>query len=513
MSQHAIQRFDLTLDKPVVYTDGISIQTAQLTLIPGPDSRIDDVRLSINHKTPNARGVFRWNPWYGFMEDTWVTTGHESVELLPDRSEQITNPDGTLTFIFRWRIITGTPETENNTVSYFWAERRHEYIINWQLGEPTFDIFSPPINHILSTGEDLSNGVLGLPVLTTVQPYSNLMLSTAGTALVPLRETTRERMSSAMGNFITSNTPANIYQMIVTRHGLSGAHAYSTLKKGTPVYQTGMDQVAGSMNLVTSTLGQRYRVIGVTAVHGETDHDRDRADEYETNLVEWQNDYETDVKALTGQTENVPLFIDQLSSWTGMNSATSGIPLAQLAAAENNSGKIILVTPKYFFPYADETRLNGYGYRWLGEYYGKVIKKVVADEDPWTPLSPRTITRTNNVITIIFDVPVPPLVFDTDRVLTQTNYGFEYWNPNDPATQISSVAITTPDTVEIILNQVPSDTTEEHLRYAFTGTPGAIPGTPGSARGNLRDSDAAVSQYTTSSPLGHTLTPAARLIR
>lgn len=498
---------DVSVDKPLVYADGVDVQTARLTLNPGPDSRIDDVRIMVNPKTPNARGSFRWNPWYGFQEDTWHTTGHEYAELLPVRSERITNPDGTITFVFRWRVLPGTPETEENTVSYFWAERRNDYIVNWQTANATFTIHAPPVNHILSTGEDLSNGVLGLPVLTTVQPYSNLMLSNASDALIPLRETTRERMSSAMGNFITANTPGNIYQTVVTRHGLSGAHAYSTLKKGTTAYGNGMGQVTDVKNLAETTLGKRHRVIAVTAVHGETDHERERADEYEANLVEWQHDYETDVQAITGQTENIPLFTDQMSSWTGMGSATSGIPVAQLAAAENNPGKIIIVGPKYFLPYADETRLNGYGYRWLGEYYGKIIKKVVVDGETWTPLSPRTITRNGNVITAVFNVPVSPLVFDTDRVLAQTNYGFEYWNPNDSATIISTVTITAPDTVEITLNQTPTDTSYERLRYAFTGTPGskAGPYDAGSARGNLRDSDATTSQYTTSSPLGYTL--------
>ncbi|MCL2726597.1 MAG: hypothetical protein FWD69_19430 [Polyangiaceae bacterium] len=43
---------------------------------------------------------------------------------------------------------------------------------------------------------------------------------------------------------------------------------------------------------------------------------------YEANLVEWQSDYENDVKALTGQAIDVPLFETHMSSWPVMGSAT-----------------------------------------------------------------------------------------------------------------------------------------------------------------------------------------------
>ena len=40
------------------------------------------------------------------------------------------------------------------------------------------------------------------------------------------------------------------------------------------------------------------------------------------DLVQWQHDYDTDVKAITAQTTDVRLFTDQVGSWT----STSAIP-------------------------------------------------------------------------------------------------------------------------------------------------------------------------------------------
>lgn len=85
------------------------------------------------------------------------------------------------------------------------------------------------LNHILSTGQSLSTGEGGTPVLTTSQPYQNEMLS--GTSLVPLVESGVETISSSMANFITSETENSNYQVAVTRHGVGGT-GYGGLKKG-----------------------------------------------------------------------------------------------------------------------------------------------------------------------------------------------------------------------------------------------------------------------------------------
>ena len=362
------------------------------------------------------------------------------------------------------------------------------------LSAPTGQINSNDyLNHILSTGQSLSVGSGGSPALSTTQPYDNKMLS--GDALAPLVESGVETISSAMANFITSNTEENNYQIAVTRHGVGGT-AYSGLKKGTAPYALGISQTSSVYGAAVG-LGKTDRAIGVTVIHGESDHDKGiTAAQYEGYLEEWQNDYQTDVRAITGQSNVIPLFTDQMGSFTKYGEAVSPIPSAQLAAAEDNPDKIYLVGPKYFLPYSsDGIHLTNTSYRWLGEYYGKVIKKVAVDKEEWKPLAPQQIYRIGKEIYAKFDVPEGPLQFDTSLVLAKENYGFEYYDASSSAS-ISSVEIVGDDTVKVTLNTVPTGN-DQRLRYAYTGTVGANAGanSEGSARGNLRDSDDTVSQY------------------
>ncbi len=346
------------------------------------------------------------------------------------------------------------------------------------------------INHILSTGQSLSVGYNGSPALSTTQPYANKMLS--GASLVALVESGVETISSAMANTITSLVSANAFQVAVTMHGVGGT-PYAGLMQGTTPYNNGIAQVTSVFNAAATDLSKVSRVVGVTVIHGESDTIAGNGGNYEGYLVDWQNDYQTDASAITGQSGIIPMFTDQISSFTGYNQTTSEVPMAQLAAAEHNPGKIILVTPKYFFTYSDIAHLTNAGYRWLGEYYGKVMKQVIVDHQPWTPLSPRQIVRNGNVIYARFNVPVAPITLDTVRVSQATNYGFAYADDSSSAS-ISSVTLEDSQTVKITLNGTPTGTNQK-LRYAYTGTSGATPGaqSSGAARGNLRDSDPAVS--------------------
>jgi hypothetical protein len=359
------------------------------------------------------------------------------------------------------------------------------------------------LNHILGTGQSLSVGANGSPSLSTNQPYDNLMLSggflQTGTDLIPLVEGLTqwdipvETISSALGNTLTALSPQTNYTSIVTRHGWGG-RTYDQLKQGSTYYATGMDQVRNAL-AAAQIRGDIYRgVVAVTTVHGESDHLEGNGAYYSDYLLEWQSDYNADVKALTGQTNDIPMFLCQMSSYTKYNSTTSLIPSAQLWAAENSTMHT-LVCPKYFLTYSDGIHLTAQSYRHLGEYYGKVLKHVLVDEESWQPLLPTRITLDGTNLVVDFHVPAPPLVLDTNAVLAQTDYGFEYADDASSAA-IQSVTVTDADTITIALTAIPSGA-NPRLRYAHTGIAGSWAGwdQPGSARGNVRDSDATPSLY------------------
>ncbi len=346
--------------------------------------------------------------------------------------------------------------------------------------------------HIVSTGQSLSLGSQGSPALTTEQPYENVQLS--GTSLVPLVESSVETMSSALANTLTNLSPLEDTMSAVTVGGLGGS-AYSVIKKGTATYNGNLTKATNVKN-AAAELGIPEKIAGVTVIHGETDMLNDvSAETYESYLVEWQSDYNTDLKAITGQEEDIPLFTDQTSSQSGYSKITAGVPIGQLAASENHPGDIILIGPKYFLTYDDNVHLVNTSYRWLGEYYGKVFKKVLIDGESWRPLSPDQATRVGNEVYVDFHVPEGELVFDTTLVIERTNYGFEYYDDASSAT-ISSVEIHDEDTVKVTLSTTPTGG-NQRIRYAYTTNTFTWPGAQkvNSAGGNLRDTDSTESLY------------------
>jgi hypothetical protein len=358
-------------------------------------------------------------------------------------------------------------------------------------------------NHILSTGQSLSIGTLGAPALTKTQPYDNKMLDATATALIPLIEPTTnglnncESMSSAMANTISALALG--YNSIVSLNGVSGV-AYSVLKKGTPAYKKGLDRISAGLKMSIED-NKPYKVAAITVVHGESDQKNGRtAAEYESYLKQWMTDYQTDIQAITGQSDVIPLFTDQNSSWGNYTVATPEVPLGQLNASINNPGKIILVTPKYTLDYYDNVHLKNYSYRRLGEYYGKVMKKVLVDKQPWIPLSPKTVTISGNIIKVKFNVPVGPLAFDTTAVIKAANYGFEYSDDSNSTTltgNLSDIVIIAPDEIQLKLINAPAVGSNPKLRYAYTAVKGVKAGRDivGSPKGNLRDSDQTPSTY------------------
>ena len=268
-------------------------------------------------------------------------------------------------------------------------------------------------------------------------------------------------------------------------------------------FDDGMRQVQDAKALATAR-GSSYVVRAVTAVHGETDHyyvgfplngtdgTPGKIQNYSDAMLEWQADYETQVKSRTGQTLPVPLFISQMSGWT--DKPASAIANYQLNAHERAPGKVVLVTPGYPLPFAtDCLHYTSHSNRRLGEYFAKAYLRHVLQGKTWEPTRPTSVTRVNNVLTVKFAVPVPPLVLDTTLVTNPGNYGFRYLDSaGTPA--ISSVAVTAPDTVTITLASTPTGA-NKHLTYAQNAPSPACPGPTQGPRGNVRDSDTTPSMY------------------
>jgi hypothetical protein len=356
------------------------------------------------------------------------------------------------------------------------------------------------LHHVLGTGQSLAAGVGGEPPLSTTQPYANRMFATGvlagGAALssfVPLVERDVETMSSGLSTFVGASARAAgaSHDLLVSVHAVGG-QPYATMKKGTPTYATSIAQAVAGLG-VARAAGLAYDVTAVTSADGGGDHVA-RNPHLDTDLAEWQRDFDADLRALTGQADPIPLFNTQYSSWTEYD-AVSPVPLAQLRAHVDNPGKVVVVGPRYPFAYGpDGVHLTNHGYRQMGEYYAKAYRRVVLERGAWEPTRPRSVTRAGAAITVRFFVPAPPLVFDTTLARDPGHLGFEYTDdaPSPPA--ITGVALDGPDQVTVTLAAEPTGS-NRRVRYAYTGIFGNKAGLQTGARGNLRDSDATPSRY------------------
>ncbi len=410
----------------------------------------------------------------------WVTFPHEesSVEGI-----LVNNLSNEVSYDFKVSSIGETEQSLPTTIYSITPQQNSLFTSN---------------NQIIATGQSNAMGTNAFPALSTIQPYSNKMLNAELNAFIPLTEPitngipqSGETMSSAFANMVTflaSSTIPN-YSSIISLNAIPGV-PYTTLMQGTPTYMNALSQVEIAKNL--SLLENKTLIVpAVTTVHGESDEiGGTTSEQYENYLIEWQNNYEDDIRSITGQEEPIPLFFDQMSSWTSYDFPTPRVAIGQYNAAKNHPDKIIMVTPRYIFDSVDHiSHMSNYSQRRLGEYYAKVYKKIIIDGEDWKPLTPTNITLTGNTVSAEFYVPVPPLAFDTMNVMLKENYGFEYFDESNSA-NITDVQITSPNTVTITLSNTPTGD-NPRLRYAYTGIPGSWTGRyiTGSARGNLRDSD------------------------
>jgi hypothetical protein len=342
------------------------------------------------------------------------------------------------------------------------------------------------------------------------------------TKFLPLVEGDRffspvETMSSGLANQATKIAKEKYgkatFDSLVSLHGRSG-NAYICLRKGgCPTWWAGATnvkpfddatkQIEDAYALATAA-GKSYVVRAATAIHGEHDHysltggysyfPTERTDgagmvnDYGEALEEWQRDYEGTAKAITGQTQPVPLLVSQYSHWN--DGSHTEIAFLQLAAHLRSKGKVVVVGPTYVLPYSSNClHFLSHAERQLGEYFAKAYARIVVQGRRWEPLRPTNATLAGDVVTVRYHVPVPPLVIDTKLVSEAPSYGFELGGDAPPA--IAKVEIAGPDTVKITLASAWTGATKR-LRYAYTFS-GCVNGMT-SARGNIRDSDATPSQ-------------------
>jgi hypothetical protein len=393
------------------------------------------------------------------------------------------------------------------------------------------------ITGIIGTGQSLSVGAMS-PTPTDVSKqahFNNSKLggvtgnppfnaNANGLSLVPLTELIRplaagypsaypaniygETFHSAMATQITTLAKAAGAADYVTAHTVVGesGQAMSVIDKSAGPSPDGANASrayasslfeASAIRRLAQAQNKTYGIGAIILTHGETDSGNNN---YEAAMVKLWTDYNTDLQAITGQTQSIPLITSQQHAYgpTAPNLGPATATLAQWKVGLDNPGQLICSGPKYQYPYyTDNVHLVNAGYEALGEKYAEVYFQAVVLGNAWQPLQPTTVEHSGNVVTVHFHIPVPPLAWDTQLTAPnqgnewQAGKGFELRTGNTKI-GITSVQIVD-DAVQITAAaNVPAGAI---VGYAASATSPALTGVA-PRRGLLKDSDAMVGAFT-----------------
>jgi hypothetical protein len=198
---------------------------------------------------------------------------------------------------------------------------------------------------------------------------------------------------------------------------------------------------------------------------------------YRDQLMAYRRQWSADLCAMTGQSGELPMFTYQTLGPAGE---------AQLMAADADES-IHLVGPHYAVPSAlnslyppgrhgDAIHLAADGERWWGEQVGKVMHRVLYQNEAWQPLRPRhaSLDAARAAVVVEFIVPRPPLVIDTHFLARQeiaaeggftSLAGFQVRTGDGKAHPLTAVEIASPTSVRLRLAKALSK--EESCRISY----------------------------------------------
>jgi hypothetical protein len=335
---------------------------------------------------------------------------------------------------------------------------------------------------ILGTGQSLSVGEKGLPVLSTNQPYHNLKLSTddlpwpidpdnPNLSLVPLVEPigrlspsypsswpeniAGETPHSAMANEITALIRDRYDRDYVTIHSAVGENGQGMVSLKKNAVQKGLNGRSYAAAMIETkaiarlakAAGKTYGVGVIVVTHGETDAGNKN---YENELHQLWLDYNTDLRAITGQKQKIPMIVSQQNTCADRSAST----LAQWKIGVDYPASFVCSGPKYQYPSPEALHLTARGYQLLGEKYGQVyFEKVILGKN-WRPLEPVEAKRHGKIIIVRYHVPVSPMVWDgsfesphASVAEWKNGKGFEVTASDGTKVAITSVAISGRDVV------------------------------------------------------------------
>lgn len=249
--------------------------------------------------------------------------------------------------------------------------------------------------------------------------------------------------------------------VVVANNGVGGAKI-ADIAKGSPQYNSVIAQATALAGVSGGTSGVLAVLLGI----GENDSN---IAAYLPALYQLVKNFDTDLRAATGQVKRVPTVMYQQSTMQ------RGISIRQLTAART-SPFIALACPGYQLGYYDNIHIDSVSERILGAYFAESVKAVSLDNGKWEPLWPVDCEVSGNTVTMTFNKS--GLVIDTSLVPAQINMGFAV-----SGTTVNTVTVINDKQVRIECSSTPNSGAMVSYGNAASGK-GPYVG----RAGNLRDS-------------------------
>jgi hypothetical protein len=309
------------------------------------------------------------------------------------------------------------------------------------------------IVHIFGYGQSLSGGWDGVPVLSTTQPFDNLMIggqtraaqnssqAPITTTWVPVGSATGAGgtypfnpmiATSANQNSISQGeTPgegavnylrrAYLQKMslaanpncrfVLTNCGIGGQDIAALSKGATPNIYNRLLDAANAVKAAAVANGLSYQVGGVIWTQGEQDVSEGTSGAaYTAAFQTLQANFLTDVvQGIAGQPAStvVPWFSGQPDS--NASGDTMAIHKAILDLANTPNSDLYLTGPLYQYP-DHSIHLTANGYRWHANQIGKTMARVMLNGMYASACYVKRATFLGNSVLIDLNVPAPPLI-------------------------------------------------------------------------------------------------------
>lgn len=268
-----------------------------------------------------------------------------------------------------------------------------------------------------------------------------------------------------------------------------GMQPIKNLMKGSSPYNKFLDEITHASNIAQERRWD-FNLPAVCWMQGESDIADYPETDYKALLKQMYLDLNTDIKKVTHQTNDIRIICYQSNIVTKgkrykpnhFDGTEAKTPQAQMELIRDDT-VFWASGPMYPYSYVKESlHPDGVSQKRFGYLLAESVLDLLHHEDRFIGVVPIKTEITDNEIHILFNVPCPPLCFDTVSVRKVSNYGFNIIR-KDNVDIISDVNLDG-DTVIIKCNESPIGC---KIRYAVNGEYWKSGWNKG-PRGNLRDS-------------------------